>query len=276
MRIPPCFLSSTTTTTRTAANMALLPPPLSLRLPAAQPPRMHAHLLPLRIEYDGPAPVSRYFLVQPEAASSSNSTANGASATAAAGESSPLAPRTYEAAFRGRALHGTALEVAPLRLFLCDVPSSSSAAPAASAPVKRAKVAAAPPAPAPSDEGLRRSPRKRAMPPPPPAKKKGAKMQVFSMDSDSDGEPADEEQDLGWGDEEAPGSRASLPPEAPAEEQLAAPPEQREQGRTMRVQATADELILWAPDGPLDTGDDVYWRTLCEWRGVRQGLMQWP
>lgn len=266
--------------------MSLLPAPLHLQLPAshAASPRMRAHLMPLRIEYDGPAPITRYFLVRPEAPASG---ANGSAAQPAAAEegeaSSPAtAPSTYEAAFRGRALHGTALELAPLQLYLCDVPSSSSssssaaaAAPAVSAPAKRIKVVA-PPAPESSDAGLRRSPRKRAMPPPPPpAKKKGAKMQVFSMDSDSEGEPADEEeQGLGWDDDKAPDGPRSTSPEAPAEDQPAASPEQRAQARAMHVRAAADELILWAPDGPVDKGDDVYWRTLREWQGVRAGLMQ--
>jgi hypothetical protein len=101
------------------------------------------------------------------------------------------------------------------------------------------------------------------------------------MDSDSEGEAGaaaqEEEQALGWDDDALP-AVALRTPEASAPMHATASPAQQQQrsSRQMHVEATAPQLLLWAPDGPLDTGDDVYWRTLCEWRGVRQGLMQWP
>ena len=197
----------------------------------------------------------------------------------------------YQSAFRGREIHGT-----PLLLpkgwtgVVLDVPQSSGPSnltdsinikkPATAAATQKPKVA-----PAPEDDnapdqngGLRRSPRKKSKPPGPAVAKR------FKVDSDSDSDSdKDDDEDasapqaappapiqqaapsmaeidlLEDADDEVLGSQANSSAEAEKEAQPV---------KTMSIVGQFDRVMVWSPDGPVDRGDDVFFRALTEWQNV--------
>lgn len=106
-----------------------------------------------------------------------------------------------------------------------------------------------------------------------------AKQQKFSMDSDDD--------DL---DDEAASDAAdeSLPPSPVLQQQeesptLSSPEDQKKtkaEGPKLVISPLAtvlnDQLRVWGPDGPVDKGDDTFFRTVGEWYTVVAPLVSLP
>lgn len=92
-----------------------------------------------------------------------------------------------------------------------------------------------------------------------------ARQQKFSMDSD------DEEHDDDEPDQDA--VSVASPTRTPEPESVVSPPElQAEQKPRIRISSIAavspPELTVWGPDGPIDKGDDTFFRTVGEWYSV--------
>ncbi|PWN52253.1 hypothetical protein IE53DRAFT_367367 [Violaceomyces palustris] len=139
--------------------------------------------------------------------------------------------------------------------------------------------------------GLRRSPRKKTLPPP----SRPVKAARFSMDTDSEEEGSEGDEGNGAGQEgedEVLKTYHSLRPATP--ERFECDPEIASVGRIDRgegedvqakgqeeeddgqphqslvpvAQVADDHIRVWGPDGPIDRGDDVYFRTVEEWINV--------
>ncbi len=158
----------------TTEAIHLLPPPIDIAL-ADHLPRCTANLMPLHIDYDGPAPVDS-FLVQRSASSSS-----------------PSEGESFISAFRGRAIQSTPLPLPEgFRAKVVTVSQVGSATPSGSASVDgRADAEATAKKDAEALARERDTKRRRIANQPP------AKQQRFSIDSDDDdddGNDGDEEQ----------------------------------------------------------------------------------
>ncbi|SPO29193.1 uncharacterized protein UTRI_06142 [Ustilago trichophora] len=226
----------------TGTQVELLPPRMDLSLgsPSATLPECSANLMPFTLDYDGPAPVDS-FLVQRVAEPSSSSPAN-------------ETKQTFTSAFRGRAIQSTPLSLP--QGYVAKVVSLSRVAPI--------------PAPESSGSAERREQeqerekkRQRISAPKPPARQ-----QRFSMDSDDDDEGEHEDDD-----DASPELQDASPesePAAPAQDQ----PDKTTEETAPKIRITSianvtnSTLTIWGPDGPIDKGDDTFFRTVGEWYGV--------
>lgn len=236
----------------TTEAIHLLPPPIDIAL-ADHLPRCTANLMPLHIDYDGPAPVDS-FLVQRSASSSS-----------------PSEGESFISAFRGRAIQSTPLPLPErFRAKVVTVSQVGSATPSGSASVDgRADAEATAKKDAEALARERDTKRRRIANQPP------AKQQRFSIDSDDDDDDGNDDEEEQFDDDYA---SISMQPEQDAAATPAAvesTPESRQSqstGPTIRIEAVAqiasDQLTIWGPDGPIDKGDDTFFRTVGEWYSV--------
>ncbi|EPQ27055.1 uncharacterized protein PFL1_05339 [Pseudozyma flocculosa PF-1] len=264
-------------------TVSLLPPPLYLDASseAGGLPPVQANLMPFHIDYSGPAPIDA-FMVLRQAEGHEDETPGAESHDPTAVTAKPTA-ESLVSAFRGRTIQSTQL---PLpkgyvgRIVSASTSVVPSATPASSGPevdpdrpssAKKARLDAA---------ASSRAQRNRLPPPPKPAK-----MQRFSMDDEDDDEQEEDEEEDEDHDERAEAGNGldGLPTQGrdgagndgdddPEPAQLASPaePAQPEVRQMLRpIAAMADDAIrVWGPDGPVDRGDDVFFRTVEEWVGV--------
>ena len=201
--------------------------------------------MPFSIDYDGPAPIDSFLVLRP-------ATSNSTDITTAESSS-----QSFTSAFRGRTIQST-----PLTLpsgYKASVVTISQVAPTPStSQLNSNKVDVK----VEEEEREREKKRQRVTKPP-------ARQQKFSMDSDDDEEGSDDNAD---------GSVSPEPeqPEQPTEpiqpEQPLAASNAEERGTRIRIAPIAevkgDELTVWGPDGPIDKGDDTFFRTVGEWYSV--------
>ncbi|SNX87435.1 uncharacterized protein MEPE_06145 [Melanopsichium pennsylvanicum] len=243
-------------------HVDLLPPPMKLYLDtSATLPSCSANLMPFSIDYDGPAPIDS-FLIQAPAPSQSSIF----SPTSAETDSSSLI-----SAFRGRAIQST-----PLQLptgFVAKVITVSQVAPARLPTFSKGAANN-------HVEEVRHKKRQRMM-----ANKPPARQQKFSMDSDDDddddddGEAYDQSTVDAASDDKDDGIAVSPahPVDAPTKFQEQATQEAEDRNPYIRIapiaQVIGGTLTVWGPDGPIDKGDDTFFRTLGEWYSVISPLL---
>lgn len=240
-------LHSHTTATKMTTGQAitLLPPPIDLTLDNNDSlPQCTANLMPFSIDYDGPAPIDA-FLVQRRADPSSSSSGGGESVT---GES---VRDSFMSAFRGRAMQSTPLAlpkgyVAKVACVAQVVERSSGGGGSGGGGAVAVGSGV--------DEAEREKKRRRT------AKQPPARQQKFSMDSDDDD------------DDVHSIHAASPPPPQSTETQPAAGSTPPRAGATIHItpiaQVHPNHLTVWGPDGPIDKGDDAFFRTIGEWYNV--------
>ncbi|GAC97886.1 hypothetical protein PHSY_005474 [Pseudozyma hubeiensis SY62] len=241
-------------TTDSAIN--LLPPPIDIHFHDEPLPQCAANLMPFSIAYDGPAPIDS-FLVQRSASSPS--------ADAAVDDAS----ESFISAFRGRAIQSTPLPLPPgFEAKVVRVSQVASTSGSASATGSRSHDSLASRAEKEAEEVEREreraSKRRRMANQPPP------KQQKFSMDSDDDDD--DEERDEAEQDDDD--SIAVEPVREPSPRAVPVVDHQPAStaGPTVRIEPIArvhpNHLTIWGPDGPIDKGDDPFFRTVGEWYSV--------
>ncbi|KAN0063771.1 hypothetical protein ACQY0O_003821 [Thecaphora frezii] len=268
----------------------LLPPYLYLDATApASLPSFQANLMPFHIDYTGPAPIDTFLVLRP--ASPSPDSPDDPAAAADDDEKKPAQQETsYVSAFRGRRIQSTQLVLPPgyvgklVHLTTTTTPSSAYGSTSPSTDTQGAPVPKRPKLSSPS-------PRTTAAVAPhqPKLALKPVKMQKFSMDSDDDAddagegdEAAREEAMIEYEEQVAAAAQAArvqlrsngLAPTA--EEGGVQEREQEEEGEEEEqrqvltpLAALQDGAIrVWGPDGPVDRGDDAWFRFLDEWVGV--------
>ncbi|SPO29870.1 uncharacterized protein UTRI_06142_B [Ustilago trichophora] len=238
----------------TASNQVELLPlrmDLSLCSPSDNLPECSANLMPFTIDYNGPAPVDSFLVQRP--ADSSSTKSSSASLT-------DEASQTSISAFRGRAIQST-----PLPLpegYVAKIVSLSRIAPIPAAESSGSAERRI-------QEQEREKKRQRISAPKPPARQ-----QKFSMDSDDD--ENDEKSDYDVASPELEEVSPEPEPVAPAEEQ----PDKNSDDRVPKIRISSianvinSTLTIWGPDGPIDKGDDTFFRTVGEWHGVVAPLSQ--
>lgn len=251
---------------------AMLPPSLAISPADAVEEQVQVHIMPFQLDYTGPAPVSTFLLLSPAEAASEEcpqELLHDKNVDASKeGEKSPM-PQ-YITAFRGRKMHATPL----------PLPPGWSGA-----------VYEVPPPP-PADAVVAQTPAPSRSKPTPPvdalAKNASKGPKKFSLDSESDDSdresehaaaaeaPAvgdvtagelllshkfvDEDNDMGKDeDEDDPEMQAPV---------RAAQTLRPLAGLAPLPNDSRSALLVWAPDGPADTGDDRFFRTLGEWQSV--------
>ncbi|KDN43432.1 hypothetical protein K437DRAFT_257492 [Tilletiaria anomala UBC 951] len=273
-----------------------------------QPSSVQPHLMPFTISYSGPAPVGPFMVMTPapveqpvtsaaianEAALKAEQGPNSESLCKGGGHLSISGEECYESAFRGRGIHGTPLSLPPgWTGVVLDVP------------VAMQQLLPTLPRDNPAQHGLHSkrigsgkprntdslvekwtSPRKEV-------RKKGPTVPTrFAIDSDSDSDTSDREHQQQFAP--SPSAPKSPPIQVLAEDiDLEADWPQTSQrsegegvdggpvghaesaamrgpseGKVMSIVGTFDRLLVWSPDGLVDKGDDVYFRTLTEWQNV--------
>lgn len=231
--------------------------------------------MPFGIGYDGPAPIDS-FLVQ-RSASSCSSGSEPSTAELTEGES-------FISAFRGRAIQSTPLALPPgfeaKVVRVSQMVSSGASAGGSSSKVDAMSVQAEAQRQIEAQRQRERAYERRRI-----AKTKPpARQQKFSMDSDDDdgGDDGDDAQDDTAGDvddddEEEEESKAAiaapdLSQDASPQAEPAVAAHRPETGPTIHIQPIAqvqpNHLTVWGPDGPIDKGDDPFFRTLGEWYSV--------
>ncbi|PWN45656.1 hypothetical protein IE81DRAFT_319948 [Ceraceosorus guamensis] len=248
---------------------------------------VRANLMPFSIDYDGPAPVSRYMVVR---------SASDTESSVELEHSDPSA--ALVSAFRGRTIHGTPIAVpAGYKAHVVEVPtevellaaqatSFGTGTPKATSSSqhesKRRRTDAHQQGPPFAESALRRSPRKMAAASSSStaARAKFTTMKTFSMDDSDDEAQEDEEKDLTW--DAAIQDDANHEPELDLEGSLDAatststgnglatePGNEQQVAKQLQIGASCGEhIVIWSPDGPVDEGDDAYIRTLREYLGV--------
>lgn len=185
--------------------------------------------MPFSIDYDGPAPIDSFLVLSPA--------------------SEPGAPESFTSAFRGRAIQSTSLPLPSgykAKLVAVEqIAPSPTAQPSSSTNGANGV-----------EGGEREKKRQRVAKPP-------ARQQKFSMDSDEEGsEPEEEEHE-----EQSP-----APQSEPVVVEAGITPAEVKEKMKLRItpiaQVKGDELRVWGPDGPIDRGDDTFFRTVGEWFGV--------
>lgn len=224
------------------------PPPSSTALPPLElapdesQQMVQANLMPFTIDYTGPAPIDSFLVLRPAPPNPNPDTQadNDNDNDNHSHNHNHHLGQSDISAFRGRTIQSLQLPLPPgyvgnlveIQDALLDPQPRQSQQPSA------------PPAP--------KRPKTTLPPPRPPAK-----MQKFSIDSDDDHD--DEEQDE---DEQAQVPEAQAEPQH--EQSLPA------KGHIIRpvAQIQGDAIRVWGADGPVDCGDDVFFRTLQEWVSV--------
>ncbi|CEH15747.1 PHOSPHATIDYLINOSITOL N-ACETYLGLUCOSAMINYLTRANSFERASE SUBUNIT P (DOWN SYNDROME CRITICAL REGION PROTEIN 5)-RELATED [Ceraceosorus bombacis] len=250
---------------------------------------VRANLMPFSIDYDGPAPVSRYMVVRSASDTESPSELEHSKLSAA-----------LVSAFRGRTIHGTPITVpAGYKAHVVEVPtevellaaqatsfgaSTPKATSSSQHESKRRRTEAHQQETPFAESALRRSPRKMAATSSTStaARAKFTTMKSFSMDdSDDDEAQEDEEKDLTW-DAAIQDDAANHEPVLDLEGSLDAatlastgnglatePGNEQQIAKQLQIGASCGEhIVIWSPDGPVDEGDDAYIRTLREYLGV--------
>ncbi|KAF6767222.1 Ribonuclease H2, subunit C [Kalmanozyma brasiliensis GHG001] len=226
----------------TSEAVHILPPPISITFGTADLPQCSANLMPFHIDYDGPAPVDS-FLVRRSASDEEES---------------------FISAFRGRAVQST-----PLPLphgFVAKVVEVSQVA-GSSSGSSRGAAADSEAAQHRAEEDRERERKRRRI-----AHQAPAQQQKFSMDSD--------EEDEDEGQSPAEDEYEPAPPQEEAERAPAAvelTEQKASEGPTIHIepiaQVASDQLTIWGPDGPIDKGDDTFFRTIGEWYSVVAPLL---
>ncbi|CDW98577.1 hypothetical protein [Sporisorium scitamineum] len=246
-------------TTGPAIN--LLPSPIDISLgedSTSLLPQCTANLMPFSIDYDGPAPIDS-FLVQRPASSSPSDPADTLPEDGAS--------ESYISAFRGRAIQSTPLplpsgyaaKIVSVSQVVCQTASASNAGSNFDAEIRK-------------DEVEREKKRSKIANQPP------ARQQKFSMDSDDDDDSEEQENDQD--DQDETSIHDSSPPQSLTDNHSAAE-EPRSQpaatGPTIHItplaQVHPNQLTVWGPDGPIDRGDDSFFRTVGEWYSVVAPLL---
>ncbi|CBQ70136.1 conserved hypothetical protein [Sporisorium reilianum SRZ2] len=222
----------------------LLPPPIDISFGDDQHslPQCTANLMPFSIDYDGPAPVDS-FLVQRPASPATDAVPDNST-----GES-------FISAFRGRAIQST-----PLPLPAGFVAKVVSVSQVVSSPTSTSDGSTTALAQTDANEEAEREKKRRRIANQPPARQ-----QKFSMDSDDDDEGDADQDDVDSIHD------ASPPPQSP-EPQPADQQKPHNAGPTIHIRPLAtvhpNHLTVWGPDGPVDKGDDSFFRTVGEWYSV--------
>ncbi|PWZ03465.1 hypothetical protein BCV70DRAFT_224893 [Testicularia cyperi] len=254
--------------------ITLLPLPLELAPPTelgsgstaqgAHPTQATVNLMPFSIEYDGPAPIDSFMVIRPAPSTQSSKDA----------DSQPHSSneQSYVSAFRGRAIQSTSLPLPTgYRVEIVEISQSASNPVEASAsknPAQNGMELSAAVRPAEQQTPLKKRPSSIHRP---------AKQQKFSMDSD-DEDQEEAHTDAEDGQEQEP--RRPESPDAPVassrdaqSEQAPSPASAAHRGGITTVirpvaSAANNEIRIWGADGPIDRGDDTYFKTVQEWLGV--------
>ncbi|KAJ9476050.1 hypothetical protein PHBOTO_006123 [Pseudozyma hubeiensis] len=252
----------------TDSAIYLLPPPIDIHFHDEPLPQCAANLMPFSIAYDGPAPIDS-FLVQRSAATSSSSDVVVDDAS-----------ESFISAFRGRAIQSTPLPLPPgFEAKVVRVSQVASTSGSASAMGSSSDDASARRSEKEAEEMERereRANKRRRMANQPPAKQ-----QKFSMDSDDDDDDDDEERDDvdQTADKDDDASIAAVPIREPSPRAESVIDRQQAEtaGPTVHIEPIArvhpNHLMIWGPDGPIDKGDDPFFRTVGEWYSVVAPLL---
>lgn len=198
-------------------------------------PRVSAHIMPFSIEYTGTAPVNTYFIARPVI----SILADGVASSQKHDSIDFAKDKEAISAFRGRKLHGTRLELPPsyrldfFRTRKEDISSNTGKQMVMkNRPLLVPKPANAPPKPV---RGLRFSLNddEEDMP----------GMPVTSSDTNNDISST-----LAVEEIEPENTTKSIP------DHFVCP-----------IFSVGNSLWIWSPDGPVDAGDDVYFRSMNEW-----------
>ncbi|TKY88001.1 hypothetical protein EX895_003097 [Sporisorium graminicola] len=239
----------------TVPAIQLLPPPIDVSFgdEHAPLPQCTANLMPFGIDYDGPAPIDSFLVQQP-----------------APQEGSGTAIDSFISAFRGRAIQSTPL---PLPAgFAAKIVSVSQvvSSPASTSHAARSGIDVE--ARTAKNELERENKRRRIATQPP------AKQQKFSMDSDDDDNEEEEEEVEFQNDVDANSTHdVSPPPQTTGQQATETQAKPNNAGPTIHIEPIAhihpNHLTVWGPDGPIDKGDDSFFRTVGEWYSVVAPLL---
>lgn len=278
----------------------LFPPSMELSLSptsagAAPLPSCSANLMPFHIDYDGPAPIDSFLIRQQH--------------SSPAGDESAAQNDSFVSAFRGRAIQSTPLPlpegfkaklVAVSQVATAAADAASSSSPSSSAIAGTSRTTAVGQQETEQQQATEREAKRQkthAQPPPTlplPSRRAPAKQQKFSMDSDDEEEDQDSDHDH---DEDegnfAYRSNADESGSLPNADDDSGRGEERviessnapqESGPKIRIQsiaeiqpsssASATGLTIWGADGPIDKGDDTFFRTVGEWYSVITPLVR--
>lgn len=231
------------------STVALLPPPMEITLSGGATtsislPQCRANLMPFSIDYDGPAPVDSFLVKQPASDVVTSST-----------DDDDGALSSFVSAFRGRAIQSTSLPLPPgFKAQLVSVeqiaPTPSDSAAAGPSLIYEEI----------DQEKERERKRQRTAPRAP------AKQQKFSIDSDDE-----DDQDGDYALDHLCEPEQHKQPSPEPEPQTAIDSIQAVQDRRPKIRISSiaevkdNELRIWGPDGPIDRGDDTFFRTVGEW-----------
>lgn len=260
----------------TDSAIHLFPPPIDISFDDEALPECSANLMPFSIAYDGPAPIDSFLVHR---AAPKTSTDASTCTSAVKGEESD----SFISAFRGRAIQSTPL---PLPAgFVAKVVQVSQAVSVGSIDTdangastgdgsildqRQTREAG---------DAERQKERARANKRRRIAKQPAPVLQKFSMDSDDDDEQ-DQHSDSAASDDDWEDTNeatesihdASPPSETIGPSQQLVDNKAQIPGPTVHIhpiaQVQSNHLTIWGPDGPIDKGDDPFFRTVGEWYSV--------